>query len=100
MSDAGDRYEIEKILKRRLDNNGDVSDTKNYLQILVYFNSTHFQFEYLMKWKGYRTPTWEPREYVDGCDETLQHFEWKQMKRVISKFTENCCTICCENILI
>ncbi|OJD21176.1 hypothetical protein ACJ73_07487 [Blastomyces percursus] len=39
--------------------------------------------EYLVKWKGYDEPTWEPREnLIPGCDELVSvfHTKWKQEK--------------------
>lgn len=47
-----------------------------------------YQFQYLLKWKGYRKRTWEPRANLDGCRELLEQFERNQAKRAISKLID------------
>ena len=46
-------FEVEKILKSRTKNN---------------------KKEYLIKWVGYKRPTWEPESNVNNCEELLKKF--------------------------
>lgn len=87
MSDAENRFEVEKILARKLADDGlDVSTNTKISFLFMYYYATIFsQFEYLLKWKGYRDRTWGPRANLDECDEMLRNFELKQAKRAISE---------------
>lgn len=40
----------------------------------------------MLKWKGYRTATWEPRANLDGCDDLLELYEQRAAKRIISEY--------------
>ncbi|XP_055306853.1 histone-lysine N-methyltransferase SUV39H1-like, partial [Sitodiplosis mosellana] len=63
MSDNLNRYNVEKILDRKV-----VDDTSFYL----------------IKWQGYsnKDNTWEPNECVDDCQEMLDAYEAKQARRI------------------
>jgi hypothetical protein len=36
---------------------------------------------YLVKWKGYKRPTWEPLDHLDNCSELLQEFEFERLRQ-------------------
>ncbi len=36
---------------------------------------------YLVKWKGYETPTWQPKDHLVNCDEVL--FAYKSVSTFI-----------------
>lgn len=50
-------YEVEKILDRKPDD------------------------MFLVKWKGFKIPTWEPLRNLDNCPLVLQDFEAEQMEK-------------------
>ena len=40
------------------------------------------KIQYCVKWVGYKTPTWEPREnLLEGCPEAIEEFEIELAKR-------------------
>ena len=53
-SEEEKEYIVEKILHKDIDENGKV--------------------KYLLKWKGWPKPTWEPEENCD-CEELMEEFE-------------------------
>ena len=52
-------YVVEKICDKRVDNDGKV--------------------HYLLKWKGWPKPTWEPEENCD-CEDLMEKFEMELLK--------------------
>jgi len=66
MSDAGEEYEVERILEKRTRKN---------------------KTEYLVKWKGYDDPaenTWEPEDNLD-CPDIIRKFESKHEAKLEAK---------------
>ena len=53
-SEEEEEYVVEKICDKRIDDDGNV--------------------EYLLKWKGWPKPTWEPEENCN-CEELMKDFE-------------------------
>ena len=52
-------YDVERILQKRM---------------------RYRKTQYLVKWTGYDSPTWEPVELLDNCKEAIQEFEDSRMK--------------------
>lgn len=74
-SSMEEEYEVEKILRERTrreidKNTGQVYSVK----------------EYLLKWVGYKEPTWEPEENLANCQELLKEF---LLSQIIKKFQED-----------
>lgn len=91
MSDAEDISEVEKILKRKLVGNDEVScnDKIDHNAYTVFTSfGIHFfsQFHYLLKWANHSEKTWEPRNNLIGCQELLDEFEKNLICDVISEF--------------
>ena len=71
-------WEVEKILGER--NKENKSSKKKGKRI---------KKEYLIKWKGFKKPTWEPEQNLENCQELLKDYfiekrkvkEFKKSKR-------------------
>lgn len=74
-SSMEEEYEVEKILKERTRHE---TDKKTGLVTSVK--------EYLLKWVGYKEPTWEPEENLENCQELLKDF---LLSQIIKKFQED-----------
>ncbi|RHZ63722.1 hypothetical protein Glove_328g16 [Diversispora epigaea] len=53
MENESESFEVESVMSRRVENGKE---------------------NFLIKWKGYTKPTWEPRENLDGCEQLLESF--------------------------
>lgn len=53
-------FEVEKILNKRIRNGG---------------------AQYLVKWKGYKKSTWEPKENLKTCDKLVKNYDRKQAEK-------------------
>ncbi|CAG8570044.1 5873_t:CDS:2 [Acaulospora morrowiae] len=51
--DEPERYEVESVMSRKIEEGKE---------------------KFLVKWKGYTKPTWEPRENLDSCEQSLEVF--------------------------
>ena len=69
-------YDVEKILDQRIISKftrGRKPKTKARKKIICK--------EYLVKWLGYDTPTWEPEENLINCKTLLDNFKSKKIKK-------------------
>lgn len=64
MSSEEETYEVEKILNKRL---------------------RLKKVQYQVKWKGYDKPTWEPEEYLTGCQDLIEEFEKDPLEKAPKK---------------
>ena len=63
-------YEVEKILKERIKRKKNKKTGK--IESIK---------EFLVKWKGYKNPTWEPEENLENSQLLLKDFLVKQLKK-------------------
>lgn len=63
-SSEEETYEVEKILNKRL---------------------RLKKVQYQVKWKGYDKPTWEPEEYLSGCQDLIEEFEKDPLEKAPKK---------------
>jgi len=70
-SGSKDEYEVEAIIKDRLRSAFD-EETGKYKNVK----------EYLIKWVGYKTKSWEPAQNLEGCQELLQNYINNKRKKM------------------
>lgn len=70
-SSSQEEWEVESILKERSKKTSKDKKTGRIIYVK----------EYLVKWKGYDEPTWEPEDNLEHCQEVLKDFLLSQIMK-------------------